>query len=127
MQNDAAVFRTSKSLKDGREKMAQIAGSLADLKISDRSLIFNTDLIEALELDNLMACALVTINGAEARHESRGAHAHEDFPKRDDETWMKHTLAWVDDTWNVRLDYRPVHTYTLTNDVQYIPPKARVY
>jgi succinate dehydrogenase / fumarate reductase flavoprotein subunit len=127
MQNDAAVFRTSKSLKDGCEKMAEIAASLADIKLADRSLIFNTDLIEALELDNLMACALATINGAEARHESRGAHAHEDFPKRDDETWMKHTLARVDDTGKVRLDYRPVHTYTLTNDVQYIPPKARVY
>ncbi len=127
MQNDAAVFRTSKTLKEGMDKMGQIAQSLRDLKISDRSLIFNTDLIEALELENLMACALATISGGEARHESRGAHTHEDFPNRDDETWMKHTLAWIGDDWKVKLDYRPVHTYTLTNDVKYIPPKARVY
>ena len=127
MQNDAAVFRTSKTLKEGYDKMSQIADSLKDIKVADRSLIFNTDLIEALELENLMACALSTIAGGEARHESRGAHAHEDFPNRDDENWMKHTLAWVDADWKVKLDYRPVHTYTLTNDVKYIPPKARVY
>jgi len=127
MQNDAAVFRTSKTLKDGMDKMSEIAASIADIRVSDRSLIFNTDLIEALELENLMACALSTICGGEARHESRGAHAHEDFPNRDDQTWMKHTLAWVDDKWKVKLDYRPVHTYTLTNEVEYIKPKARVY
>jgi succinate dehydrogenase / fumarate reductase flavoprotein subunit len=127
MQNDAAVFRTSKTLKEGCDKLADISKSVADLKVTDRSLIFNTDLIEALELDNLMACSLSTIVGAEARHESRGAHAHEDYPDRDDETWMKHTLAYVNEDWSVRLDYRPVHTYTLSDDVAYIEPKARVY
>ena len=127
MQNDAAVFRTAKTLKQGYDKMGEVAQSLKDLKVSDRSLIFNTDLIEALELFNLIPCALATIGGAEARHESRGAHAHEDYPNRDDQTWMKHSLAWIDDNQKVRLDYRPVHTYTLSNDVKYIPPKARVY
>ena len=127
MQNDAAVFRTSKTLQKGCDRVAEVAQSLRDIKVADRSLIFNTDLIEAFELENLMACALTTITGAEGRHESRGAHAHEDYPDRDDENWMKHTLAWVGDDWKVRLDYRPVHTYTLTNDVEYIQPKARVY
>ncbi|MBT4739032.1 MAG: FAD-binding protein, partial [Rhodospirillaceae bacterium] len=127
MQNDAAVFRTSKTLKEGCDKLYVIAKSMSDLKVSDRSLIFNTDLIEALELDNLMACALSTIVGAEARHESRGAHAHEDYPDRDDETWMKHTLAYLKEDWSIDLDYRPVHTYTLSDDVEYIEPRARVY
>jgi succinate dehydrogenase / fumarate reductase flavoprotein subunit len=104
-----------------------VAAQMPDLKIEDRSLIWNSDLIEAMELDNLLACAKTTIVSAEARKESRGAHAHEDYPKRDDENWMKHTLAWIDEKGKVRLDYRPVHTYTLTNEVEYIPPKARVY
>jgi succinate dehydrogenase / fumarate reductase flavoprotein subunit len=127
MQNDAAVFRTQKTMQEGIAKMAEIAKLMPDIRISDRSLVFNTDLIEALELENLMACALATIHGAEARHESRGAHAHEDYPERDDENWIKHTLAYVDDKWSVKLDYRPVHKYTLTNEIEYIKPKARVY
>ncbi|MEO5375323.1 MAG: succinate dehydrogenase flavoprotein subunit [Alphaproteobacteria bacterium] len=127
MQNDAAVFRASATLEEGCRKMDMVAKSMSDLGISDRSLVWNSDLIEALELENLMACAITTIYGAEARHESRGAHAHEDYPDRNDEKWMKHTLAWIDDKWAVRLDYRPVHTYTLTDEVEYIAPKARVY
>jgi len=127
MQRDAAVYRTSKSLEEGVEALKGVAASMPDMRIADRSLVFNTDLMEALELENLMACASATIISAEARKESRGAHAHEDFPNRDDQEWMKHTLAWVDDKYNVTLDYRPVHTWTLTDEVEYIEPKARVY
>jgi succinate dehydrogenase / fumarate reductase flavoprotein subunit len=127
MQTHAAVFRTSELLKEGVDKMAQVAGSYGDIKIADRSLIWNSDLVEALELDNLIGNAITTVVGAEARKESRGAHAHEDFPERDDETWMKHTLAWVNDKREVKLDYRDVKMRTLTNEVQVFPPKARVY
>jgi len=127
MQTHAAVFRTSDLLKEGVDKMRQVHGGYPDIRIADRSMIWNSDLVEALELDNLIGNALTTIVGAEARKESRGAHAQEDYPERDDQNWMKHTLAWVDDRGSVKLDYRDVKMRTLTNEVQVFPPKARVY
>ena len=127
MQNNAAVFRNSIVLKEGVELIDKSAENLADLNVSDQSLIWNSDLVETLELENLMACAKATMHSADARHESRGAHAHEDYPDRDDENWMKHTLTWVDEKWDVKIDYRPVHEYTLTDEVEYITPRARVY
>jgi succinate dehydrogenase / fumarate reductase flavoprotein subunit len=128
MQSNCAVFRTSELLKEGVEKISEIWRATDDIAVFDRSLVWNSDLVETLEYDNLIIQAAVTVVGAEARHESRGAHAHEDYPSRDDVNWMKHTLAWADDNAKtVHLDYRPVHTFTLTNEVRYIPPKARVY
>jgi succinate dehydrogenase / fumarate reductase flavoprotein subunit len=128
MQEDAAVFRTGQSLKSGVKRLAGVHAQRKDLRVSDRGLIWNTDLMETLELDNLIGQAAVTVNGALNRTESRGAHAREDFPDRDDKGWMKHTLAWFDDaSGKVKIDYRPVHSYTMTNDIAYIPPKARVY
>jgi succinate dehydrogenase / fumarate reductase, flavoprotein subunit len=127
MQNHAAVFRASKSMTEGVEKMRAIWNGMNDMSLTDRSLIWNSDLMEALELHNLMGNAMTTMVGAEARKESRGAHAHDDYPERDDQNWMKHTLAWCGDDGTVRLDYRPVKMRTLTNEVSVFPPKKRVY
>jgi succinate dehydrogenase / fumarate reductase flavoprotein subunit len=128
MQDDCAVFRTGETLRSGVERIAAVYTKASDIAVSDRSMVWNTDLIETLEFDNLIANAAVTVNSAVNREESRGAHAREDFADRNDETWMKHTLAWLDPkTGAVKLDYRPVHDYTMSNDISYIAPKARVY
>ena len=126
MQADCAVFRDTKSLRDGVEKIDKVNARLQDVGITDRSLIWNTDLVETLELDNMLPQAVVTMHSAANRKESRGAHMHEDFPERNDAEWMKHTLVWFHEG-AVTIDYRPVHDYTLTDDVEYIKPKARVY
>jgi len=128
MQSNCPVFRTGEMLEEGSTLIHQVLRGVADTKVFDRSLIWNSDLIETLELDNLVAQAVVTLDSAVNRTESRGAHAREDYPNRDDKNWMKHTFAWLDfATGKVTIDYRPVHTYTMTNDVQYVEPKARVY
>jgi succinate dehydrogenase / fumarate reductase flavoprotein subunit len=127
MQNHAAVFRTGESLHEGIDRLRRTYASFADVRVVDRGLIWNTDLIETLELENLLAQALATISAAANRQESRGAHAREDFPERDDVNWMKHTLVWVGPGGEVKIDYRPVHLHTLTRDVESVPPRARVY
>jgi succinate dehydrogenase / fumarate reductase flavoprotein subunit len=127
MQKHAAVFRSSDTLSDGVKNMDQVAAQMGDIGIKDQSLIWNTDLVEAMELENLMGQALVTIRSADQREESRGAHAHEDWPERDDENWMKHTVMWLDDNNRSRLDFRKVVMNTLSNDVAPIPPAPRVY
>ena len=127
MQNDAAVFRTGETLKHGVDAILQVVKSFQDVRVSDRSLIWNSDLVETLELQNLLGQAVATLVSAENRQESRGAHAREDFKERDDVTWHKHTLCWVDDAGGTKIDYRPVHMYTLSQDVDVVPLKARTY
>jgi succinate dehydrogenase / fumarate reductase flavoprotein subunit len=127
MQNHAAVFRTQEVLAEGVVKMRDVYKSFDDLALSDRGLVFNSDLVEALELDNMRAQALVTVVSAENRKESRGAHAREDFAERDDVNWLKHTACWIDDNGATTIDYRPVHLKTMTDDVAPVPLKKRVY
>ncbi|WOI53200.1 succinate dehydrogenase flavoprotein subunit [Parvularcula sp. LCG005] len=126
MQNNCAVFRTGEVLEEGTQKIRHVQGGIHDVNVSDRTMIWNTDLVETLEFDNLISQAMVTMDSAANRQESRGAHAREDFTERDDTNWMKHTIAWYDNG-DTRIDYRPVHTWTLSNEVSYIEPKKRVY
>ena len=127
MQAHCAVFRDTASLAEGQTKIDAVFKSMSDVRVTDRSLIWNTDLVETLELDNLLGQAVVTMHSAANRKESRGAHMHEDFPERDDANWMKHTITWLNPQGGVTIDYRSVHDYTLTDDIEYIKPKKRVY
>lgn len=127
MQNHAAVFRTGESMAEGIKLLQDVYDGFPHVGITDRSMVWNSDLVETLELDNLLGCAMVSIKSAINRPESRGAHAREDYPDRNDDGWMKHTLAWLGEKGEVTIDYRPVHTYTLTSEVSYIPPKKRTY
>jgi succinate dehydrogenase / fumarate reductase flavoprotein subunit len=125
MQRHCAVFRTGSLLEEGADKLDGVIATMKDLAVADRSMMFNTDLTEALELDNMLAQASVSLRSAIGRTESRGAHAREDFPKRDDEGWLKHTLSWLDGDGHVRLGYRPVHLLPLSNEVATIPVNRR--
>jgi succinate dehydrogenase / fumarate reductase flavoprotein subunit len=127
MQTNCAVFRTGDVLEEGVKLIDKVNARMPDIKVTDRTLVWNSDLVETLELQNLIGQAVVTMHGAANRTESRGAHKREDFSDRNDDQWMKHTIMWFDDKGKVTLDYRPVHTYTLTDEVSYIKPKARVY
>ncbi|MBS1200247.1 MAG: succinate dehydrogenase / fumarate reductase, flavoprotein subunit [Proteobacteria bacterium] len=127
MQDHAAVFRSGETLREGCRKLAGVFEAMDDLRVADRSLVFNTDLVETLELENLLLQAAATIHSAAGREESRGAHAREDFPQRDDAQWLKHSLAWVSADGQVHLDYRPVQLDTLTDEVEPVPPRARTY
>ena len=126
MQQHASVFRTGDLLAQGEQKIAQIRDSFSEIQLTDHSLIWNTDLVETLELENLLDLSMVTMAAAANRTESRGGHARDDFPERDDENWLKHSLLWIENN-KVKIDYRPVHRYTLTDEVEVIPPKTRVY
>jgi len=127
MQAHCAVFRTEELMQEGRDRLTALWARNDDVKVSDASLIWNSDLAETLEYDNLLAQAVVSLDSAINRKESRGGHAREDFPDRDDENWMKHTYVWLNEDGTSRIDYRPVHTETMTADVKAVPPKARVY
>jgi succinate dehydrogenase / fumarate reductase flavoprotein subunit len=128
MQSNCAVFRTGQVLEEGAQMIGEVWKGSDDLRVSDRSLIWNSDLVETLEFENLIVQAVAVVAGALNRTESRGAHAREDYPNRDDVNWMKHTLVWADtDARSIKIGYRPVHNYTLTNEVSYIEPKKREY
>ncbi|MGQ0676900.1 MAG: FAD-binding protein, partial [Rhodospirillales bacterium] len=127
MQSNCAVFRTGEVLEEGKKKLEECRSGMKDIGVSDRSMIWNSDLVETLELDNLLIQAVTTMHSAANRKESRGAHAREDHPERDDENWLKHTVVWLAEDGKPRIDYRPVHLRPLSNDVQSFPPKKRVY